>query len=374
MKKGLPSLTFRQSNVITQSKVPLSVHERRLLYHILLQLQSLSVSAQGKDRIEVVISVEQLSACDEWRHMYRDYRQAADKLMTTRFLINAGGDKWIPVEATKNSDSFQGSCFISYFGKGGNGIWNSQSGEGLVIGLSPMVYSVMTDVLKNFTVVSALAAFTCKSKYSQRFYEWCCQWGNKPKEGFDFGWFYLSPKEINDFFGSNYNVTSIKNEILEVAQKEIKQLYDEKISDYTFQYEPVFDKVSGRRGRGQLVRYEFKVFKRRRAKVSVDITEVSGEDVGKVLRLFDLCSYSKELKKEFLERLQREGTLIEMATRTDYIISKFMAGEVANLGGYVRTVMEKDLKVVVKNVELTELEKKLAEKYGSKINFMKGGA
>ncbi|MGL5980246.1 MAG: replication initiation protein, partial [Phocaeicola sp.] len=105
------------------------------------------------------------------------------------------------------------------------------------------VYSVLVsgdimpffvELAKEFTTYDLTVAISLKSTYSQRFYEFCSQYKNRTNKTFFFTVEKL--REMLMLEEKYANIAHFKKYVLDVAQKEIKELYDRGQCDLYFEY------------------------------------------------------------------------------------------------------------------------------------------
>lgn len=100
--------------------------------------------------------------------------------------------------------------------------------------VSHMILPYLVELASQFTEYSLTVAISLKSTYSQRFYEMCCQYRNKGK-------FFLEVDRLRYLLKiedkkSYENTAEIKRSILDVAQKELQELFEAGQSDLYFTY------------------------------------------------------------------------------------------------------------------------------------------
>lgn len=108
----------------------------------------------------------------------------------------------------------------------------------------------LVELSRHYTEYSLLVAIALKSIYSQRFYELCCQYRNMGKFG-------KTIDQLRTMFmlEDKYPLLPLfKKRVIEVAQKELKDAYEENQCDLWFDY--VQD------GRGEKAHFEFFVHTR----------------------------------------------------------------------------------------------------------------
>lgn len=100
--------------------------------------------------------------------------------------------------------------------------------------VSSEILEYLVELASQFTEYSLTVAISLKSTYSQRFYEWCCQYKNKGK-------FFLEVDRLRYLLKiedkkSYENTFEIKRRILDTAQKELQELFEAGQSDLYFTY------------------------------------------------------------------------------------------------------------------------------------------
>lgn len=108
----------------------------------------------------------------------------------------------------------------------------------------------LVELSRHYTEYSLLVAISLKSIYSQRFYELCCQYRNLGK----FGKTVAQLKQMFCLEDKYPLLPLFKQKVINVAQKEIKEAYEENQCDLWFDY--VQD------GRGEKSHFEFFVHTR----------------------------------------------------------------------------------------------------------------
>ena len=101
--------------------------------------------------------------------------------------------------------------------------------------VSKEIMPYLVELSSYFTEYSLTVALTLKSSYSQRFYEFCCMYKHK-------GRFFLEVEKLlymlklEDNPTYNKNTGELKRTVLNVAQKELQELYDAGQCDLYFTY------------------------------------------------------------------------------------------------------------------------------------------
>jgi len=210
-----------QDNRLTMSRQDFTPIEKRCLYYVIKEVRRLYID---KDRREdektyqdlfsdmyLVLKPDHLQTLgDEVKDVYNALRRLKDKTieidneevwMLTSWVLTAKHDK------KKNTYEVQ---------------------------VSHMILPYLVELASQFTEYSLTVAISLKSTYSQRFYEMCCQYRNKGK-------FFLEVDRLRYLLKiedkkSYENTAEIKRSILDVAQKELQELFEAGQSDLYFTY------------------------------------------------------------------------------------------------------------------------------------------
>jgi plasmid replication initiation protein len=101
--------------------------------------------------------------------------------------------------------------------------------------VSKEILPYLVALAEHFTTYSLTVAIALKSVYSQRLYELCSKWKNRGK------YFFYSIDELRKMFSIENKYPrfgDLNLNVLKVAQKELKEAYDEGFSDLYFDYKP----------------------------------------------------------------------------------------------------------------------------------------
>jgi len=378
------TVSIRIGNLFNGCPYKLGLIEKRLLYHILLAVQKSAVKPEEKAKhVEIKIPVKQLYDYEnnKDRNSVRNYRTAVENLRKLLLKYNPDKSPWLSIRDTTKNDNWSGTGYVTNY--------EYAAHDGLTVYLAKSVYDLMTDATKGYSVLSAVAVFALQSKYSQRFYEWCCQWGNRYNPGMDYGFFYFTPEELSKIFGIACHAAQQKQKIIDVAKREIKKLYDENMCDYVFDCFDIYDKVSQKRGRAAIIKYEFRVYKRRSSQLPNSEAKLP-EMIKQIMSLFKICQFRKELQAELFDALEMAKATENFSRSVPFILQQYQEKKIANLGGYVRECIRKDLGIDVAPVSekrpeklginavpvperkgITGLEEDISLKYGKNIERIK---
>ena len=103
--------------------------------------------------------------------------------------------------------------------------------------VSSEIMPYLVDLARKYTVYSLTVAISLKSKWAQRFYELCCQYRNHLENGIPT--FHKSIEQLRKMFmlEDKYpKLPDFKSRVIDKAQKEIKESYDNGGCDLWFEY------------------------------------------------------------------------------------------------------------------------------------------
>ncbi len=306
--------SFKQTNAITGARYDYSTTEKRLVYLSLVEVMRLVQRGIPDDffdkELVLFIPDSQLKKADEHDHRFRDYRKAIVSLRKKDFSIDAPDGGWI------ETGFVNGGRFIK--------------GKGIEIRISSYVLPYLHELTKRFTVLDATVVLTLASKFSQRFYEWCCQWRS-------IGQFGFTPDELRDVLMIKTKSGDLKIYVLEVAQAELMKMYEDGISDLYFTY----SEERGGRGRGGSVkRWIFKIHTKKK---EVAQERAKNEDVIFVMRfLGQIFGKDSPLIDQALEALKTHENVKVFAERVDELQSSGKLDRTKNKPGYIRSILQKE--------------------------------
>ena len=163
-----------------------------------------------------------------------------------------------------------------------------KSGGYIEFEVSKVLLPFLVELTERFTEYSLLVAMTLKSKWSQRLYELCSKWNRA-------GGFQMTVAELRKEFvlEKKYKMYgALKKRVLDVAYKELKELYTKGQSDLYFEYTEV------KKGRS-IKSWRFKIISNRNRQV------LSKEDLDYLVRtdlatIFNVRKFPKN--KLFVEK------------------------------------------------------------------------
>lgn len=213
---------IRQSNKLTYSKNDLNLTERRIFYYIIrvIQQQYSNKTIQTElfnENIYLKLPmkevIEKLQADDGETHIKKSLKSLRKRSFEWKNDEPENDKKhhWIETGYINGSEIKEGIINIE---------------------VSKLILPFMLDLANNYTQYSLNVAISLKSKYSQRLYEICSRW--KDKGGFKIP--LIEFREILALPKSYDNSYFLKEKVLDIAKKELKELYLEERCDLYFEY------------------------------------------------------------------------------------------------------------------------------------------
>jgi plasmid replication initiation protein len=306
--------TFKQTNAITGARYDYTTTEKRLIYLSLIEVMKTVQNGIDDDffkrELSLFIPENQLKKSDEHDHRFRDYRKAVVSLRKKDFSIDAPEGGWTETG----------------FVNGGQYI----KGKGLEVSISKYVLPYLYELTRRFTVLDATVVMTLTSKFSQRLYEWCCQWRSV-------GQFEYNPDSLKEVLCVKLPVAQLKRDVIEVAQTELLKMYEDGISDLFFTYT---EERSGRGRGGSVKRWIFKIHTKKK---EVAQERAKNEDVIFVMRfLGQIFGKDSPLIDQALEALKTHENVKTFADRADELQTSGKLDRTKNKPGYVRSILQKE--------------------------------
>ena len=275
-QKDNSKITVSQSNALTSSRYDFSRMEKNVLYQIIHKVR--------EDYIEGTIQR------DLWQNMYvnilhEDLVQVADKDHTADARKALRSLRHKDIEIEDENGNWLNVGFINY------AQYKAKTKQ-YEIEVSKKIMPHLVELAKNFTSYSLTVAISLKSRYSQRFYEWAHQYLGKNS-----GTFFLDIEDLCEMLklGVGYKLKAdIKRRVLDVAMKELKDLYDNGGCELWLEYYE--------QGRGAKTRFFFKIHTREEAAKQQE----AFEDLRK-MSLYIYQANNRIFRKDpkFRERIQK---------------------------------------------------------------------
>jgi plasmid replication initiation protein len=247
-------LMLAQSNVLTQARYDFTVVEKRAVYCIIKEVRTQFIdNTDGQktifDNLIVRINTESLTNAEI---RLSEVYGALVRLRKKSILIE---DETQILEVG----------FINYF-------HHKKREPYLEVEVSHKVLPYLVELASHFTTYSLVVAISLKAKYSQRFYEYCSQFEHSDTDpnNKNSGYFYMTIQDLRRklMLENMYpRYALLKKYILDVAQKELKTLYDEGQCNLYFEYK------EEKRGRS-IDKLHFFIYSKDSKKVVIDAKDI----------------------------------------------------------------------------------------------------
>src|ERR1017187_3113874 len=313
------SLTVIQPNVITSARYDYSVTEKRVIYHIIKNIQEKMVAGLDQtlfgDMI-LHIPMKELVTHDNYRRVRANLVSLRKKSFTITTWIDPTG---------KGEDGWLDVGFINYS--------KFEEGTGMVkFQVSGELVPYLLEIAKGFTSYTLDVALSLKSEYSQRLYECCSRFKGT-------GVWNISLEDLRKILvleDKHILYGGFKRTVLDGPQKEIKALFDKGGCDLYFVYEE--KKI------GKLVTdLSFKIFSQSKAVAEA----LKNDDMQVVTNMFrDL--FPKEHQQPFVKmayaQLFERGGMAKFAQRVSELNNEVASGkrEHSKLPGLIRHILTVD--------------------------------
>lgn len=308
-----------QPNQVTIARYDYNIWEKRMMYKLIELLQK-------EMRKEVELYKSEHDVYFEFSHQDIDANYDAQKYI--KKALDTLSSKKIIIE--KKDDYWTGNLIN----------WGRDKKGKILISVNNLIIPFLTDIAKGFTAYSAVVAMALKSSYSQRLYELCSRFKDTKK------WF-VAPDTLRDMLNlpkSYQDYKNIRTRVLDVAQKELKDLFDEGQCDLHFSYE----EIRGGKGRGGSVKeliFTIHVADKKGIKTGInELTASKFQAIANFMREYFDTDMEANVRyiNNVLVLLSDTSTKVNF----DTLIEKIdIAKTKGNPAGYFRTILKKDLKI-----------------------------
>lgn len=207
-------ITLAQANALTQARYNFTVVEKRAVYQIIKEVRHQFIERPDGQRdlfndLVIRMKTSDLQGSDTaLRDVYASLKNLRRKSI------------WI-----EDKESVLEVGYINYFE-------HKKKEPHLEVQVSHKILPYLVELAEQFTTYSLTVAISLKTKYSQRFYEYCSQFKN-------IGFFYVSIDDLREkmLLGDSYpRYALLKSKIIEPAYKELRSLYESGQCDLCFNY------------------------------------------------------------------------------------------------------------------------------------------
>lgn len=312
-------ITLCQSNMLTESRYSFSRIEKKCIYLVIQKVRQDYVEGTMPNgqfenmRVEINSSDLALIAGED------NTKHAKDALRALRHR---------DIEMEDEEGNWLNTGFITM-------AKYTAKTKTFLVEVSSEIMPHLVELARKFTAYNLTVAMTLKGKYSQRFYELCCQYRNRiEKDGF--AGFHKTQQQLREMFciEDMYSLNSLFNQrVIESARAELKEMYDNNQCDLYFDVNI--------KGRGKSMCYDFKI----RTREGEQTRQMEFEDARKkwVYIYGELLVIFKKDKK-FAERTSKaiefNGSLIEPVFEKIQKLKREFSG--ADLAKLLRYILKED--------------------------------
>lgn len=224
-----------QANVLTESRYDFNRLEKNALYCIIRQVRKDYVETPSEQKnysnMHVILDENVLMEIADETHR-KDARAALINLRHRDITIEREEDGyWLNIGFVNWVEHIPEKKIFS-------------------VEVSFKILPYLVDLARRYTVYSLTVAISLKSKWSQRFYELCCQYKNHLENGIPS--FHKTIAQLRKMFALEDKyplLADFKKYVIDKAQSELQKSYDEGQCDLWFEY--------GQMGRGEKSEFKF---------------------------------------------------------------------------------------------------------------------
>ena len=309
----MKEIVIAQDNRLTSSRYELTLIEKRIFYYIIKEVRNNYTTGQRDLFDDLILNIKVSDLCKEVNQEdnKKETRKALEKFRSRNFTYTDElEDDWL-------------TCgFINY----------AHIKKGIAeIQVSHKLMPFLVELSSQYTAYSLHVAMSLKSKWSQRMYELCQKW-----QGTD--GFRISVEDLRQSFmlEEKYNRYALLNErVLQVAKRELKDLYDLGQCDVYFEY------TEERKGR-TVEMLRFKLFRKNAMNVKTT-TDLLLELIPVFQTIYETSTKPKNdaFVKNVILQLQKFPNLIEpLNKRIKEILAEGMKSDTAR---YIRFILNEDV-------------------------------
>ena len=309
----MKEITIAQDNRLTTSRYELTLIEKRIFYYIIKEVRSKYNTGQRDLFDDLILNIKVSDLCKEVNQEdnKKETRKALEKFRSRSFTY-----------AHEEDDDWLTCGFINY----------AHIKKGIAeVQVSHKLMPFLVELSSQYTTYSLHVAMSLKSKWSQRMYELCQKW-----QGTD--GFRMSVDDLRKSFilEEKYNRYALLNErVLQVAKRELKELYDLGQCDVYFEF------TEERVGRSvEMLR--FKLFRKNAMNVKTT-NDLLLELIPVFQTIYETSTKPKNdsFVKEVILQLQKHPNLIEpLNKRIKEVLAEGMKNDTPR---YIRYILNEDV-------------------------------
>ena len=327
MEEDRLPVKISMSNPLIQARYDFDLIEKRCLYQIIKNVRKQYIESDTPrttfEDLTIHLTPDELNECMGGERKHSVAYKSLRKLQGRQIEIN-NDDEW---------------CVTSWVIKARH----DKKKDVYEVKVDSSILPYLVELAANFTTLELTAALSFKSVYSQRFYELCSQYRNRPGKSF-----FLTVKQIRGLFKlgdpdidekAKYADTGVlRAKVIDVAADEIKAAFKENknLVDMWFDYR--VKETGGRNGRTILSWYFF--IHTRDDERQVDVQEV----VKNRTRINGILSAFFKRDKKFITRvlnsIDHNPNLAQPIL--EKLVKKMEGYEKEDIPGIIRYVLRED--------------------------------
>ena len=212
-------IMLAQANALTQARYDFNPVEKRCLYQIIREVRRLFIDSNTGQRdlfnnMRVKLTPDLLAECRDSKHIKEVY-ESLKRLRKRDVEID-------------NDDVWMNTGYVTM-------VKHDKRANIYEVEVSSEIMPYLVALAENFTSYDLTVAISLKSAYSQRFYEYCCQYKNRTNKTFFFSVDDL--KKMMMLEGKYPNSADFKKKVIDIARNELKDAYDKGQCDLYFDYQ-----------------------------------------------------------------------------------------------------------------------------------------
>ena len=263
-----------QSNTITQARYEFTKIEKRIIYRIIKEIRKQYVTGELQsnlfNELVVCLTFKDLQEVSENTQLvYKSIRT-----LKNRFYEFDNDEKWMLIRIINKAKHYKNK-----------GLWEFTVDREMV--------AQFVELAKNYTEYSLTVAMSLRSEYSQRLYEYCSQFRSS-------GGFRMKVQDMKEKMRlvKKYDrYAGFKKYVLDVALKELKELYKQGQCDLYFEYS---EEKNGR----SVETLRFKIISRESPETKMSLEDLLYSVRNDLTSIFDIQKMPKN--KEFVNKTMSE--------------------------------------------------------------------
>jgi plasmid replication initiation protein len=266
-----------QSNTITQARYEFTKIEKRIIYRIIKEIRKKYVTGELQSNLfnELVLSLtfkDLQEVSENTQLVYKSIRT-----LKNRFYEFDNDEEWLIIGIINKARHLKNK-----------GTWEITVDRDMV--------AQFVELAKNYTEYSLTVAMSLRSEYSQRLYEYCSQFRSS-------GGFRMKLQDMKEKMRlvKKYDrYASFKKYVIDVAHKELKELYKDGQCDLYFEYS---EEKNGR----SVETLRFKVVSRESPETKMSLEDILYSVRNDLASIFDIKKMPKN--QEFVNKAMGELVL-----------------------------------------------------------------